>query len=146
MDNFYRPVDIYGDLEIKMVGCSGTIWKNRKGLPSEIKTTKLICADSLYFQSGNLIAMKWKTEKMCWCSQIAIMDKVLTIKIIGPYPIVQWNINTGGVDLANQYTTYYAHEHRTTNIGSEYSQEIMDMGLYNGNVINCPLKKRFSWI
>ena len=77
MDNFYTSVDLYRDLEAKMFGCTGTIRKNRKGLPLEIKTTKLKKGDSLHFQSHNLLAMKWQDKKDVYMLTNYILVQVL---------------------------------------------------------------------
>ena len=143
MDNFYSSVDLFRDLEAKMIGCSGTIRKNRKGLPSELKTTKLIRGDTLHLQSGNLIAMKWKDKKDVFMltncdygSSIDYENNQGQIKK-RPYPIVQYNRQKGGVDLVNQYTAYYANEHRTYKYWFRIFTAIMDISLYNAFVINC---------
>jgi len=60
MDSFYTSVDLFREMESKMFGCSGTIRKNRKGLPPELKKKKKIeKGESIYSRSGNLISLRW---------------------------------------------------------------------------------------
>ena len=112
MDNFYSSVDLFRDLETKMFGCTGTIRKNRKGLPLDMKTTKLTRGEAIYFQSGNLLGLKWKDKKDVYMltnydfgSWIEFDSHRGTKK--KPYCIFQYNLNKGALNLINQYTAYY---------------------------------------
>ena len=103
----------------------------------------MIYGDSLHFQSGNLIAIKWKDSedvfRLTNCdygSSINYKNNRGQIKK-RIYPMVQYNINKGGVDLANRYTVYYANEHRTYKYWFRIFALIVDMSLYNAYVIVC---------
>ena len=117
MDSFYSSVDLFRDLEIKMFGCTGTVKKNRKGLPPEMKGKKVLHGERIYYQSGKLVAMKWKDKRDIFLmtnhdygsSQEFTTRANKVVK--KPYPITRYNIYKGGVDVANQYTAYYANEH-----------------------------------
>ena len=63
MDSFYSSVDLFRELEKRHFGCTGTIRKNRKKLPTGIKAQKLAQGEVFFFQSGNLSALKWKDKR-----------------------------------------------------------------------------------
>ena len=58
MDYFYASVELFRDLEKKMLGGTGTIKKNCKGLPLDIKTKKLLQGESALYQFGTLTTIK----------------------------------------------------------------------------------------
>lgn len=145
MDNFYTSVPLLRELERLVVGATGTVRRNRKGLPLGNKKLQLKQDQALYFQQGNLITVIWKDRRevflMTTCdygkttSTVRRYTRKAKVPRQIPYPILQYNKYKGAVDLCNQYCSYYGYDHRIYKWWFRIFTGIMEMALYNSYIV-----------
>ena len=63
MDNWFSSPDLFQKLCDKQTDAMGTLCQNRKGVPTEIKKTKLKKGEHVSAYKDKLIIMKWKDKK-----------------------------------------------------------------------------------
>ena len=143
MDSFYSSVDLFRELEKRHFGCTGTIRKNRKKLPTGIKAQKLAQGEVFFFQSGNLSALKWKDKRDIYMltnydygAGHELTNRRSNV-IKKPHPVIQYNQYKGGVDVANQYASYYSNDHRSYKWWFRLFTGILDISVFNAFAINC---------
>ena len=64
MDNYYSSPERFQELYDAETYACGTEWKNRKGLPIAVSSTKLKKGESVFRRNGALLALKW-ADKCC---------------------------------------------------------------------------------
>nr|XP_039258511.1 piggyBac transposable element-derived protein 4-like [Styela clava] len=114
VDRLYNSVALAEELQRRKTSITGTVMANRKGLPAEIKT-KLKKGEIISLRKGQLLALLWQDKRpisilSTYCNGDEVIEKQLrgssgTIK--KPTCIELYNKFMGGVDLADQYTSYY---------------------------------------
>nr|XP_039258026.1 piggyBac transposable element-derived protein 4-like [Styela clava] len=114
VDRLYNSVALAEELQRRKTSITGTVVANRKGLPAEIKT-KLKKGEIISLRKGQLLALLWQDKRpisilSTYCNGDEVIEKQLrgsseTIK--KPTCIELYNKFMGGVDLADQYTSYY---------------------------------------
>lgn len=127
--NFYTSPALLIDLLKKEIYCIGTVRTNRKGFPKGLLPPNASMPQGSYrFASSsthNLTAVWWKDRKdvfvMSTLHKTAIEEvmkrpKGAKEKKSTPCPsmIVDYNQNMGGVDLTDQYLSYYSLTTRRT--------------------------------
>ena len=119
-DNFFSSVELTLALENKGLGSCGTVRANRRGLPIQLKqfakATKATMQRSspLFLQSGNMLAIGWYDKRaVCLLTNIHVSSMVTKQRhghpdFQKPTAIEAYNQKMGGVDLADQFNSYYA--------------------------------------
>jgi hypothetical protein len=91
----------------------GTLRRNRKGVPAEIKSAKLKKKGELVSDyKHRLMIMKWINEKDICLISITYDNKMVPTRVRGqdaerPNVIIDYNSGMGGVDLSDAYMTSY---------------------------------------
>ena len=71
MDNWFSSPDLFEKLCNRNIDAIGTLPQNRKGVPSEIKKSKLKKGEYVSAYKDKLLVMKWKDKKdICLMSTI----------------------------------------------------------------------------
>lgn len=111
-DNFYTSPELAELLIQKRTDIFGTMKKNRKDLPRELKEKKLKKGEIVAYQKGKMCAMKWADKKpLCLLSTIHNADMAVvqtrTEEKKKPQLVLDYNHSMGGVDTADQCLSYY---------------------------------------
>ncbi|KAF2885883.1 hypothetical protein ILUMI_20291 [Ignelater luminosus] len=137
MDNFYnspQPADL---LVSKKTDVYGTLRANRKEVPKELSTTKILKGEVIGFQRGKVAVMKWKDKKeICLLSSIHSVETVNLQKrgetISKPKLVHEYNDTMGGVDRVDQHLADYTLPRKR---GKKYYKRIFfylfDLALWN---------------
>ena len=112
IDQFFNSVPLVFNLaQVNTLVC-GTINKNRRGLPPDVKTARLRRrGDLLQVQKGTVMATVFRDKKtLLLLSSNQNPGTVMVGNPPVPRPIVINNYNTfmGGVDKSDQYRSYYS--------------------------------------
>ena len=131
MDNFYTGVELFAGLFTRGVYAIGTVRRNRKHLPADVidpKTIKpLQRGQSIWRRFTFMLCVTWKDTRdvtlLSTCSRATGNDTVRRNTVVNgqhqaldvPVPpcIVDYNKYMGGVDLQDQYCTYYTVKKKT---------------------------------
>ena len=118
-DRFYTSVPLVETLASRGTGFVGTLVKNRKYLPQDVRQTHFKMASKevkAWRNDGNLV-VAWRHEKK---KPVVMLSSVFsaapTSALVGrrrqsvtkPEVVVRYNNAMGGVDLADQYCVYYS--------------------------------------
>ena len=123
VDNYYTSPILFHDLYPQQTGACGTMRVNRKGVPAELKTTKLKKGESVSMTNGTLQVLKWKDKRdvhMCTTIHDASfvdvprrVDRRTGEQIQRPACIVDDDKYMGAVDRCDQMIAYPAFKRRT---------------------------------
>lgn len=112
MDNWFSSPDLYEKLCKTQTDAMGTLRQNRKGVPSEIKKSKLKKGGHVSVYKDKLMIMKWKDKKDICLISTTHDDKMIEKEIRGqkvkkPKIVLDYNKKMGGVDLSDAYLVSY---------------------------------------
>ena len=118
-DNYFSSVQLAEDLERRGTYMCSTIRLNRKGWPTDLSgavAKKLKSGSILFQQAGNMVATLWKDKRPVAVLSTNSQPKMVTEErkarggkkeVTIPAPVANYNVNMGGVDLADQHSAYY---------------------------------------
>lgn len=114
-DNYFASIKLAEDLLKRITYSCATVRPSRKGWPFPAKR-KMNKGTVQMKQKGNVVALQWMDKRLVnvvsTCSQ-PTMGQALRRTKNGqeshaiPTPVLDYNSNMGGVDLADQYRSYY---------------------------------------
>jgi len=116
MDNFFCSIPLFKDLQKLCIGCSGTVRKNRKYLPSDIKEPgEMNIHDTKISKSGNIVALVYIGKRPVHFLTNFQGEFTRTTRqtrngeeiVVKPSAIVDYNKYKLGVDKSDQYASYY---------------------------------------
>ena len=121
MDNYYSSPELFSELYYRQTYACGTVQQNRKGLPATVKKTKLKLLESVFLRNGPMLCLKWsgpqkksKKKPVTILSTIHSANELLTPKtdpygncIPKPVAIHEYTKNMSGVDISDQYMSFY---------------------------------------
>ena len=135
VDNFYSSPVLFKYLKENGFEACGTCDINRRGCPDELKQLKAALSkarvergEGYWVRDGNLVFVLWKDTKvvsvmstMHQATGTATVERKFKDKdghlvrkqVPIPPPIEVYNKNMGGVDLSDQYISYYNILHKT---------------------------------
>ena len=124
-DNYYSSPDLFGDLQRLGFGACGTVRKNWRGVPDEMKA-KLKKGEVVSKQlDSSMLILKWMDKREVMMLSTIHDDSFVTKKrrsrtapdgqedILKPLVVEEYNKNMGGVDTGDQLQSYYGFSHRT---------------------------------
>ncbi|KAF2886199.1 hypothetical protein ILUMI_19975 [Ignelater luminosus] len=141
MDNFYNSPQLADLLVSKKTDVYGTLRANRKEVPKELSTTKILKGEVIGFQRGKVAVMKWKDKKeICLLSSIYGVETVNVQNrgetISKPKLVHEYNDTMGGVDRVDQHLADYTLPRKR---GKNYYKKIFfylfDLALWNSFVL-----------
>lgn len=118
-DNFFASVKLGQELERRGTYMCSMIRLNRSGWPKEMGGTvakKMKRGEVLFRQDGNMVATLWKDKRAVAVLSTNSQAKMGTVdrrapggkkEVAVPEPVLSYNANMGGVDLADQHHSYY---------------------------------------
>ncbi|KAF2896788.1 hypothetical protein ILUMI_09383 [Ignelater luminosus] len=141
MDNFYNSLQLADLLVSKKTDVYGTLRANRKEVPKELSTTKILKGEVIGFQRGKVAVLKWKDKKeICLLSSIHGVETVNLQKrgetISKPKLVHEYNNTMGGVYRVDQHLADYTLPRKR---GKKYYKKIFfhlfDLALWNSFVL-----------
>ena len=118
--NFFSSVQLTLALQHKGLGPCGTVRANRRGLPSQLKKfvsskkAAMQLMSPLFLRSDKILAIGWY-DKRAVCLLTNMHSSMTVTKqrhghpdFQKPVAIDSYNKNMGGVDLEDQFNSYYA--------------------------------------
>ena len=111
-DSFYCYPEIFKELAKKHIGCVGTLNKQRRNIPEEIKSPgEMQARETIWRRNGNLMALIFKDKRY-----IRLLTNIYGKgKEIGNRPLAlrDYNLWARGVDLSNQFVSSYHNMHKS---------------------------------
>lgn len=114
-DNYYTSPELAEILISNRTDICGTLRPNRKGLPSQLKSSSVKKGEIIAFQKGKMCVMKWKDKKPLHmlstfhnAEMVEVKSKIenSTMKM-KPQAVLSYNNTMGGVDRSDQCLSYY---------------------------------------
>ena len=144
-DNYFSSVKLLRDLEAAGTYACSTVQANRKGIPESVKKPgKLTRGQSITEQAGNLIATVWRDKRNvniiatnCNPSTVKVPRRKgkEIVQVDCPSAIVNYNQNMGGVDLSDQYRSYYPVGRHSKKFWKALLWYLVNMALVNSYII-----------
>ncbi|XP_068089543.1 piggyBac transposable element-derived protein 4-like [Hyperolius riggenbachi] len=112
-DNFYTSPELYEVLVQNKTDCYGTVRPNRRNMPSSFACKKLKLGEIVAWQKGKIMALRWRDKKdVCLLSTVHNTATTMVHTrggkdILKPQVVMDYNHTMGGVDKADQETTFY---------------------------------------
>lgn len=147
VDNFYTSPQLALLLTENQTDVVGTLRKNRKGLPSNLKS-KLNKdeRDVRYEENGTMMVMKWKDKRdVFFLSTIHKGEETVNASRRGkdvtiPKVTDDYNKNMGGVDKCDQMLTAYPVERRRVKVWyKKVFRHLLNMCIFNAHVLHAKL-------
>ena len=144
LDNYFSTVPLLKELESLMIGCSGTLRKNRKYIPEEIKEPGDMNLNEIkVYKTGNLVSLVWMDNKPVrfltnfegGFSRIQKRTGNGLEIIIKPTVISNYNHFKSGVDRSDQYGAYYSNTHRSTKWWKKIFTNLIETTILNSYII-----------
>ena len=116
-DRYYTSPKLYEDLYEIKIGCTGTVMKNRQGMPRTLVDKKLKRGDSLVHHKNHIQCVKWKDKRdiyllttinSCEMEDTGKKDRKTGEPIVKPSCVLEYNKHMGGVDRNDQMGKYYS--------------------------------------
>ena len=117
-DNFFSSMKLAQDLQARSTLMCSKIRLNRKGWPKELSASvskKMKCGEVKFCQDENMVATLWKHKRPVAILSTNAEPKMGETegrapggkKVAVPVPVLAYNRSMGGVDLFDQYASYY---------------------------------------
>ena len=133
-DNYYCSVPIVENLSTKGIGCTGTIQKNRRFLPKEIKNPdNLVKGQAIYKKKGNLLALVYKDKR-----DVRILTNMHNNQLSHdgkPIALNDYSRWMRGVDRSNQYNSYYRSGHKSKKWWRAIFNSLIDTAISNAFIL-----------
>ena len=144
MDNFYNSVELFEELHRRLTYACGTFRANRKGLPKAVTEAKLKgkSGEVVWRRSDTLLALKWSDKNEVKMLS-AIHDAKETLakitykgeEIWKPTCVVDYNKKKFGVDLNDQFLSYYGCIRRSVKWWRKMFFHVLDMIVTNAWIL-----------
>ena len=149
VDNFFSSIGLARELFSARTYLTGTIRRNRKGLPALVKT-QLQPGESAYSRQGNLLACSFREKKNQKNPVIMISTKSKAtsrviqtrrrgaegpIEVRKPDVILQYNKYMGGVDCSDMMLYCYLDERRTLKYWKKVAFTLISRMVVNSYII-----------
>jgi hypothetical protein len=112
MDSWFSSLGLFYKLCSKQTDAMETFHQNRKGVPPEIRSTKLKTGEHVSVYKDRSGEVKWKNEKDICLVSTTHDDKMVPIGVQGldiekPKVVIDYNFGMEGVDLSDACLTSY---------------------------------------
>ena len=119
MDNWYTSISLAEELLYHNTTCTGTIRKNRRGLPDEVIKTKLKRGQAIGLENKSGVqVVKWhdKRDVLTISTDPSHSEKLTPTgkiqrngeQVLKPQSVIDYNHSKQGVDLSDQFNSYYS--------------------------------------
>lgn len=146
-DNYYSSPALFGDLQRLGFGACGTVRKNRRGMPDEMKA-KLKKGEVMSQQiDSSMLVLKWMDKREVMMLSTIHDDSFVTKKrrsrtapdgqedILKPLVVEEYNRHMGGVDTGDQLQSYYGFSHRTVKWWRRLFFHLIDLAIVNAYIL-----------
>lgn len=147
LDNYFTNLPLADFLYSKDTFITGTIRKNRLGIPKEL-LGKFNVGEKMYMRSENMLGLTYR-EKVTQKTQVVLISTNSEAKSVQtsrlkrgrlvikkkPQIIAQYNKNMGGVDSSDQMLYTYLDERRTNKYWKKVTLNILSRMLFNSYVL-----------
>ena len=146
-DRFYSSVELARELHTKKTGFTGTLNRNRKHLPSVARSKSFTIPTHAYkaWRHNNLLVMAWrdkhKAPTLLLSSVYSTATTVVrsrnptTAAVNKPVLVHSYNQSMNGVDLADQFSTYYNFVRRTLKCWRKLMFWLLDVSIVNSYLL-----------
>ena len=123
-DRYYSSIPLVQALEDRSSEFSGTVMRNRVGLPHLIRTesSSLRAGESMEYRCGRLLAVSWRDKSAkqpvtiltssCSAAKVTVATRRGESQV-KPIAVDTYNQSMNGVDRSDQFTVYYSFVRRT---------------------------------
>lgn len=137
LDNFYTSLPLADYLLSRGTQITGTLRSNKKGIPAQVKSTKLKRGESVFARRKNLLIQRWLDKRDIIMISTRHNGDFGTVtskggKVLKPKTIIEYNQFMGGVDKADQLTSYYTTPRKTMRWQLKVFFHMIDLCLWNG--------------
>lgn len=136
MDNYYNTLNIAEFLLQNKMRICGTIRANRLPRCLKTKSLNLKKGESIFKRKGDILLQLWKDKREV--RMISTIHKFEMVECTGKYKTMQkpkciadYNLNMNGVDLADQYLSYYSILRKTIKWPKKVVLYLVNCGLFN---------------
>ena len=139
-DNYYTSVEAAEDLFEKGTQLVGTIKSNRKGVPEFIAKMKLEPGETIFARRGKILLQKWRDKRDIFMISTRHNGDFVEVrtkrgKKLKPSCISEYNMHMGGIDRADQMTSYYSSPKKTMRWYLKVLFHLIDLSLWNACVL-----------
>ena len=147
-ENYYSSPALFLDLLEHNTYATGTVRPNRKNYPEILKSESKMDVGSYHFAtSGDLVAVRWHDRRDVYMVSTAHNTSVeVAMKrpkgsrdkqpLLCPSCVSDYNMYMGGVDLADQYISYYSlTQRRTLKWWKKVFWRMIDISILNSWII-----------
>ena len=143
-DRFYASVPLVVELEARQTGYTGTLVKNRQRLPKEVRDKKfrLQRGEQRVWRDGRKLVLGWRDKgkptvmistvySAGWKTYESRNHKQVT----KPLVVYQYNKKMGGVDIADQLSTYYSFGRKCVKWWRKYFFWLLEVSMVNSYLL-----------
>jgi hypothetical protein len=145
IDNFYTSMPLADELITHKTTVTGTLRRNRVGIPEELTSRKYKPGEMDFMRSDNILTLAWREKKsqkkalllLSTHSAAEIIEKERRNKkvVTMPKQVDEYNQAMGGVDLADQKIYFYALGKKSKNWWKKVAHNMMSRTLLNAYII-----------
>lgn len=139
MDNYYNSFDLAKTLLDRGTHCTGTLRLDRKNVPIDVKTAKLVKGHTISRYAEGVMIGKWRDKREVSYLSTEFENNMIEIetkrkeKVNKPLPIVQYNKYMSGIDRQDQMLSYYSAERKTIRWPKKLFMHFIEMMLLNAH-------------
>lgn len=144
LDNYFTSPKLFDDLYIAHTSATGTVRKNRKGLPRSVTGAKLANKTVIERRRGNLLCVGYKDGKRqpILLSTHASGGFGTSTNTKGktrhlPNIIIHYNSTMGGVDMSDSRLYTYLSERRTMKWTNKVMFSLLGRSILNAYILYC---------
>lgn len=137
MDNFYNSFALAKQLLDRKTNCTGTLRKDRKDCPMEVKNAKLRKGETVAKYCNGVMVGKWKDKRDVHYISTEFPNIINETRNRRnevkekPVPIIQYNKFMSGIDRQDQMLSYYPCERKTVRWPTKLGIHILQISLQN---------------
>jgi hypothetical protein len=143
-DNYFNSPELVNALYQRKTLCCGTVNRNRKDLPKAVTKQKLNRDESIYARRGEALALKWRDKReVIVLSSIHSCREAISNKMnfrgerkMKPAAVYYYNQNMSGVDLTDQFLTYYSFLRKTLKWYRKLLIHFLNMTILNAHLLH----------
>jgi len=140
VDNFYTSIKLAKDLLARGIQVTGTMRKDRKGIPDFVKKAKLKRGESIFAKKKSLLIQHWRDKRDIYMLLTRHGVSFQQVRnrfgkmVLKPKAIVEYN-NMGGVDKSDQLLSYYTSPRKTMRWQLKVFLHFVDLCLWNATFL-----------
>ena len=143
-DNFYTKPILAEFLFQNKTLLTGTVRRNSRGLPGEVKTLNVAVGDSKHYRKGEMLLVAFRDKKTQKQPVIVLStghSAQIETKIVRgkektkPAAVMDYNKYMGGVDISDRIVYHYASERATHRYWKKIFFNFVDLAMMNSYIL-----------